>query len=91
MNALALAVLLSASSGPAAPSSEQEARLLRFPDIHRFSAQYSGSRQVYVMPAAGGAPRQLTFYTDVGPMPPRGGWDYWMLGWTREGARYSSA
>jgi tricorn protease len=50
-----------------------------------FSAEYTGTRQVYVMPAWGGAPRQLTFYNDVGPMPPRGGWDDWVLGWTPDG------
>ncbi len=50
-----------------------------------FTAEYTGSRQVYVMPAEGGEPRQLTFYTDVGPMPPRGGWDYWIVGWTPDG------
>ncbi len=50
-----------------------------------FSAQYSGTRQVWVMPAAGGTPRQLTFYTDVGPMPPRGGTDYRILDWTPDG------
>lgn len=47
-----------------------------------FSAEYSGSRQVYVMPAEGGTPEQLTFYNDVGPMPPRGGFDHVVLGWT---------
>ena len=50
-----------------------------------FSAEYSGSRQVWVMPAVGGAPRQLTFYTDVGPQPPRGGTDAWVLGWSPDG------
>ncbi len=50
-----------------------------------YSAEYTASRQVYVMPAWGGAPRQLTYYTDVGVMPPRGGWDYWVMGWTPEG------
>ncbi|KAA0256095.1 MAG: acetyl-CoA synthetase [Acidobacteria bacterium] len=50
-----------------------------------YSAEYSGSRQVWVMPATGGTPRQLTFYTDVGPMPPRGGWDDWVMGWTNDG------
>ncbi|MBZ5638472.1 MAG: PDZ domain-containing protein [Acidobacteriia bacterium] len=50
-----------------------------------FCGEYTGSRQVYVMPSWGGEPRQLTFYTDVGPMPPRGGWDDWVLGWTRDG------
>jgi tricorn protease len=50
-----------------------------------FSAEYTGTRQVYVMPAWGGPPRQLTFYNDVGVMPPRGGWDDWVLGWTPDG------
>lgn len=50
-----------------------------------FSAEYSGTRQVWVMPAAGGTPRQLTFYGDVGPMPPRGGTDYRVLDWTPDG------
>jgi tricorn protease len=50
-----------------------------------FSAEYSGTRQVWVMPAWGGTPRQLTFYTDVGPMPPRGGTDYRVLDWTPDG------
>ncbi|MEA3317581.1 MAG: acetyl-CoA synthetase, partial [Bacteroidota bacterium] len=47
-----------------------------------FSAQYSGSRQVYLMPAIGGKPKQLTYYNDVGMMPPRGGFDYAILDWT---------
>ncbi|MDX1571853.1 MAG: PDZ domain-containing protein [Xanthomonadales bacterium] len=50
-----------------------------------FSAEYNGTRQVYVMPAAGGAPRQLTWYNDVGAMPPRGGFDYRVLDWTPDG------
>jgi tricorn protease len=50
-----------------------------------FSAEYSGTRQVWVIPAFGGEPRQLTFYTDVGPMPPRGGTDYRVLDWTPDG------
>ncbi|MGB2908785.1 MAG: protease, partial [Candidatus Aminicenantaceae bacterium] len=47
-----------------------------------FSAEYSGSRQVYVMPSTGGTPRQLTFYNDVGMMPPRGGFDNQTMDWT---------
>lgn len=50
-----------------------------------FSAEYNGTRQVYVMPATGGEPRQLTWYTDAGPMPPRGGTDYRVLDWTPDG------
>jgi len=52
-----------------------------------FSGEYSGSRQVYVMPSAGGTPRQLTFYPDVGPMPPRGGYDHLVLDWTPDGSK----
>lgn len=47
-----------------------------------FSAEYSGTRQVYVMPAKGGIPKQLTYYNSVGLMPPRGGFDNIVLDWT---------
>ncbi len=50
-----------------------------------YSAEYNGTRQVYVIPSTGGTPRQLTWYNDVGPMPPRGGSDYRILDWTRDG------
>jgi tricorn protease len=51
-----------------------------------FSAEYSGTRQVFVMPSDGsGAPKQLTWYNDVGAMPPRGGYDYRVLDWTPDG------
>ena len=50
-----------------------------------YSAQYGGTRQVYVIPSTGGQPRQLTFYNDVGVMPPRGGFDYWVQGWSPDG------
>lgn len=46
-----------------------------------FSAEYSGSRQVFVIPSTGGTPKQLTFYNDVGIMPPRGGYDYIVMDW----------
>jgi tricorn protease len=52
-----------------------------------FSGEYSGSRQVYVIPAQGGVPRQLTYYNDVGVMPPRGGYDYEVLDWTPDSQR----
>jgi tricorn protease len=47
-----------------------------------FSGEYSGSRQVYVMPSTGGVPRQLTFYNEVTGLPPRGGYDHQVLDWT---------
>ncbi len=50
-----------------------------------YSAEYNGTRQVYVIPSSGGTPRQLTWYNDVGAMPPRGGSDYRVLDWTRDG------
>lgn len=126
---VAFLAVLSLLTVPSAFADDGEARLLRFPDIHRdfavfvhagdvwrvpvaggdarrltahpgqelfpkisrdgewvaFSAESSGSRQVWVMPAEGGEPKQLTFYTDVGVMPPRGGWDYWILDWSPNG------
>ena len=50
-----------------------------------FSAEYNGTRQVFVMPAGGGEPRQLTWYNDVGVMPPRGGTDNRVLDWSPDG------
>ncbi|WP_298653769.1 S41 family peptidase [uncultured Proteiniphilum sp.] len=47
-----------------------------------FSAEYSGSRQIWVMPSGGGTARQLTFYNSIGEMPPRGGFDNVVLDWT---------
>ncbi|MBU1369747.1 MAG: PDZ domain-containing protein, partial [Bacteroidetes bacterium] len=49
-----------------------------------FSAEYSGSRQIWVMPAEGGTAKQLTWYNSVGVMPPRGGFDNVVLGWTSD-------
>ncbi|MDP2888669.1 MAG: PDZ domain-containing protein, partial [Bacteroidota bacterium] len=49
-----------------------------------FSGEYSGSRQIFVMPSNGGTPRQLTFYNSVGLMPPRGGFDNSVLDWTSD-------
>jgi tricorn protease len=50
-----------------------------------FSGEYDGTRQVYVISVDGGEPRQLTFHNDVGALPPRGGWDNRVLGWTQDG------
>jgi tricorn protease len=50
-----------------------------------FSGEYGGNRQVFVIGAQGGAPRQLTFHNDVGELPPRGGYDNQVMGWTPDG------
>ena len=50
-----------------------------------FTGQYSGTRQVHVIGIDGGAPRQLTFYNDIGDIPPRGGIDNRVLDWTPDG------
>jgi len=47
-----------------------------------FTGQYDGDEQVYVMPAGGGVPRQLTFYPARGPLAPRWGYDNQVYGWT---------
>ena len=52
-----------------------------------FSGEYTGTRQVYVVPFSGGEPRQLTFYPDVGRMPPRGGYDNLVYDWTPDGTK----
>ncbi|MEW6367924.1 MAG: PDZ domain-containing protein [Acidobacteriota bacterium] len=50
-----------------------------------FTGEYSGTEQVYVISVDGGTPRQLTFYNDVGELPPRGGVDNQVMGWTLDG------
>jgi tricorn protease len=50
-----------------------------------FTGQYDGDEQVYVIPAAGGVPRQLTYYPARGPLPPRWGYDNQVYGWTPDG------
>lgn len=50
-----------------------------------FTGQYDGDEQVYVMPAEGGVPRQLTFYPAFGPGAPRHGYDHQVMGWTPDG------
>jgi tricorn protease len=52
-----------------------------------FTGQYDGDEQVYVIPAAGGEPKQLTWYPAQGPLPPRGGVDNQVYGWTPDGKR----
>jgi tricorn protease len=50
-----------------------------------FSGEYNGTRQIFVISVNGGEPRQLTYHNDVGQLPPRGGWDNRVLGWTPDG------
>ncbi|HST51596.1 MAG TPA: PDZ domain-containing protein [Pyrinomonadaceae bacterium] len=50
-----------------------------------FTGEYDGTRQVFVISVDGGEPRQLTFHNDVGDLPPRGGFDNRVLGWTPDG------
>ncbi|MFN2416786.1 MAG: PDZ domain-containing protein [Pyrinomonadaceae bacterium] len=50
-----------------------------------FTGQYAGTRQVYVISAEGGEPRQLTFYNDIASLPPRAGYDNRVMGWTPDG------
>ncbi len=52
-----------------------------------FTGQYDGDEQVYVIPAEGGVPRQLTYYPANGPLPPRWGYDNQVYGWTPDGKR----
>jgi len=52
-----------------------------------FTGQYDGDEQVYVIPASGGVPKQLTFYPAKGPLTPRWGWDNQVYGWSRDGKR----
>ncbi len=51
-----------------------------------FTGQYDGDEQVYVIPATGGEPRQLTFYPARGPLAPRWGYDNQVYGWTLDGS-----
>ncbi len=50
-----------------------------------FTGQYDGDEQVYVVPADGGEPTQLTFYPARGPLAPRWGYDNLVYGWTPDG------
>lgn len=50
-----------------------------------FTGQYDGDEQVYVVPATGGVPKQLTFYPARGPLPDRWGYDNQVYGWSPDG------
>lgn len=51
-----------------------------------FTGQYDGDEQVYVVPSAGGTPRQLTFYPANGPLAPRWGYDNQVYDWSPDGS-----
>jgi tricorn protease len=69
----------------AGPGVEQAAHFS--PDCSQiaFTGQYSGDDQVFVIPAAGGEPRQLTWYPTPGPLPQRWGIDSQVYGWSPDG------
>ena len=71
----------------AGPGLEQSAKFS--PDCRQiaFTGEYSGDDQVYVMPAGGGVPTQLTYYPALGPLPQRWGFDNQVYGWTPDGSR----
>ena len=51
-----------------------------------FTGQYDGDEQVYIVPTAGGTPRQLTFYPAQGPLPQRWGYDNQVYDWSPDGS-----
>ncbi|HEX3895889.1 MAG TPA: S41 family peptidase [Rudaea sp.] len=71
----------------AGPGLQESARFS--PDCSQiaFTGEYSGEDQVYMMPANGGVPTQLTFYPAQGPLPQRWGFDNQVYGWTPDGNR----
>jgi tricorn protease len=52
-----------------------------------FTGQYDGNRDVFVIPAEGGEPKRLTFWTDTGHPSERTGPNNLVLGWTPDGKR----
>ena len=52
-----------------------------------FTAQYDGNFNVYVIPAEGGEPRQLTFETDPVHLPERMGPNNQVITWLPDGKR----
>ena len=52
-----------------------------------FTGQYDGNFNVFVIPAEGGEPRQLTFVPDIGPIPERMGPNNEVVAWTPDSKR----
>ncbi|MEO8670231.1 MAG: S41 family peptidase [Tahibacter sp.] len=70
----------------AGPGLEQSARFSPSCDRIAFTGEYGGDDQVYVVPAGGGEPQQLTWYPARGPLPQRWGFDNQVYGWTPDGS-----
>jgi len=52
-----------------------------------FTGEYDGNKDVYVMPAEGGEPRRLTWWSDTGQQNERAGPNNIVMGWTKDGKR----
>jgi tricorn protease len=52
-----------------------------------FTGQYDGNRDVYVIPAEGGEPKRLTWWTDAGHPSERQGPNNMVMGWTPDSRR----
>ena len=52
-----------------------------------FTGQYDGNFNVYLIPATGGQPHQLTFVPDIGPIPERMGPNNEVIAWTPDSKR----
>ncbi len=52
-----------------------------------FTGEYDGNRDVYIVPAEGGEPKRLTFWTDTGHPAERAGPNNMVVGWTPDGKR----
>ncbi len=69
----------------AGPGLEQSARFSPDCATIAFTGQYGGDDQVYMIPAHGGEPTQLTYYPAKGPLPQRWGFDNQVYGWSPDG------
>ncbi len=69
----------------AGPGLEMAARFSPECSQVAFTGQYGGDSQVYVVSAAGGEPKQMTYYPAMGPLPQRWGFDNQVYGWTPDG------
>jgi tricorn protease len=74
-----------ASRLTAHPGVEQFAKFSPDGSQVAFTGQYDGDEQVYIVPATGGVPKQLTFFPARGPLPDRWGYDNQVYGWTPDG------